>query len=298
MVSSARLSAPSRRPLGRGAGRRCPPGRQARAGVPAPVSAASGGAGRARSWPWPQCRKRPEGPLSFTVPSCGAAPGRLPERPKGAVCKTVGFAFPGSNPGPATTCVNSPWPGFSRSCGLLLWALRGRAVSTGVRLFPAVHGHIADSVRAGPAGRRTACPPAAMVIPPGKGARQPAGGPSVTPGVPRCSPRYLRPVGTVSADFLLTCRTWCAPGIYLAGSVRGGGKRSKGAVTCTVPVMQQGNGSAGGLMWEDGSVPFPGPPSWSCPGALTAWPSPAPGLAGGRSSAPPARASGRLGSVA
>src|SRR5690242_12100539 len=31
------------------------------------------------------------GPLSFTVPSCGTAQGRLPERPKGAVCKTVGF---------------------------------------------------------------------------------------------------------------------------------------------------------------------------------------------------------------
>jgi len=31
-------------------------------------------------------------------------------------------------------------------------------VSMGVRLFPAVHGHIADSVRAGQAVRRTACP--------------------------------------------------------------------------------------------------------------------------------------------
>ena len=30
-------------------------------------------------------------------------PGRLPERPKGAVCKTVGNAFVGSNPTPATT---------------------------------------------------------------------------------------------------------------------------------------------------------------------------------------------------
>jgi hypothetical protein len=32
----------------------------------------------------------------------------LPERPKGAVCKTVGFAYVGSNPTPATTCGNSP----------------------------------------------------------------------------------------------------------------------------------------------------------------------------------------------
>src|SRR5262249_8373452 len=40
--------------------------------------------------------------LSFTVPSGVAARGRLPEWPKGAVCKTVGLAYPGSNPGPAT----------------------------------------------------------------------------------------------------------------------------------------------------------------------------------------------------
>src|SRR5215475_9994047 len=49
----------------------------------------------------------PVGPLSFTVPSRGAAQGRLPERPKGAVCKTVGYAFPGSNPGPATSQICS-----------------------------------------------------------------------------------------------------------------------------------------------------------------------------------------------
>src|SRR6266851_4100890 len=35
-------------------------------------------------------------------PSCGTAYGRLPERPKGAVCKTVGLAYVGSNPTPAT----------------------------------------------------------------------------------------------------------------------------------------------------------------------------------------------------
>jgi hypothetical protein len=39
--------------------------------------------------------------------------GRLPERPKGAVCKTVGSAYVGSNPTPATTCENGPWPGVS-----------------------------------------------------------------------------------------------------------------------------------------------------------------------------------------
>jgi hypothetical protein len=35
-------------------------------------------------------------------PFCGTAPGRLPEWPKGAVCKTVGSAYVGSNPTPAT----------------------------------------------------------------------------------------------------------------------------------------------------------------------------------------------------
>src|SRR5216683_161927 len=37
-----------------------------------------------------------------------AAHGRLPEWPKGAVCKTVGSAYVGSNPTPATTCENGP----------------------------------------------------------------------------------------------------------------------------------------------------------------------------------------------
>src|SRR4051794_8453369 len=34
--------------------------------------------------------------------------GRLPEWPKGAVCKTVGSAYVGSNPTPATTRTNGP----------------------------------------------------------------------------------------------------------------------------------------------------------------------------------------------
>ena len=146
VISSARLSAPSRRPLRRGTGRHCPPDRRAR--------------GRRRREPGRfqstgpsnvmtvacTCRKQPDGPLSFTVPSCGAAQGRLPERPKGAVCKTVGFAFPGSNPGPATTCGNGPWPGVSPGSRAAALGLVGPAESMGVRLFPAVHGRIADSV--------------------------------------------------------------------------------------------------------------------------------------------------------
>src|ERR1700742_763036 len=38
------------------------------------------------------------------MPPDAAAHGRLPEWPKGAVCKTVGSAYVGSNPTPAT-----PW---------------------------------------------------------------------------------------------------------------------------------------------------------------------------------------------
>ena len=78
-----------------------------------------------------------EGPLSFTVPFYGAAQGRLPERPKGAVCKTVGFAYVGSNPTPATTCGNGPWPGaFSASRAAALGPLTSRCVHAS----PAVSG--------------------------------------------------------------------------------------------------------------------------------------------------------------
>ena len=36
---------------------------------------------------------------------------------RGTVCKTVGYAFGGSNPPPATTCENGPLAGNSRLCG-------------------------------------------------------------------------------------------------------------------------------------------------------------------------------------
>src|ERR1700746_1346342 len=56
-----------------------------------------------------------EVPCQFRYPSqCpffGTARGRLPEWPKGAVCKTVGSAYDGSNPSPATTCENGPLAG-------------------------------------------------------------------------------------------------------------------------------------------------------------------------------------------
>jgi hypothetical protein len=44
------------------------------------------------------------------------ATGRVPERPKGAVCKTAGFAYTGSNPVPATlplTCGNAAAVGWA-----------------------------------------------------------------------------------------------------------------------------------------------------------------------------------------
>src|SRR4029077_6534552 len=49
-----------------------------------------------------------------------AAYGRLPEWPKGAVCKTVGSAYVGSNPTPATTCGNGPLAAETRPGGRFL----------------------------------------------------------------------------------------------------------------------------------------------------------------------------------
>jgi hypothetical protein len=46
--------------------------------------------------------------------------GRLPEWPKGTVCKTVGSAYVGSNPTPATTRKDGPLAGNSRLCGPFL----------------------------------------------------------------------------------------------------------------------------------------------------------------------------------
>src|SRR6266702_6146983 len=46
-----------------------------------------------------------------------AAYGRLPEWPKGAVCKTVGSAYVGSNPTPDTTSENGPLAAETRPGG-------------------------------------------------------------------------------------------------------------------------------------------------------------------------------------
>src|SRR5216683_5994901 len=47
-----------------------------------------------------------------------------------AVCKTVGLAYVGSNPTPATTCGNSLWPASMRS-GVDLVRVRWRTAETG-----------------------------------------------------------------------------------------------------------------------------------------------------------------------
>src|SRR5262249_42129042 len=71
--------------------------------------------------------------LSFTVPSDVAARGRLPEWPKGAVCKTVGLAYDGSNPSPATTSENGPWAGASPpSRAVVPWVILCHRRSEGV----------------------------------------------------------------------------------------------------------------------------------------------------------------------
>ena len=54
------------------------------------------------------------------MPPARTAYGRLPEWPKGAVCKTVGSAYVGSNPTPATPWRNGPLAVDSRLCGPFL----------------------------------------------------------------------------------------------------------------------------------------------------------------------------------
>jgi hypothetical protein len=80
----------------------------------------------------------------------------LPEWPKGAVCKTVGSAYVGSNPTPATTCEKArllrkrgPAGRFLLVTPCVSMSHRGSPRSSG-------YGHIADSVRAKLAVRITA----------------------------------------------------------------------------------------------------------------------------------------------
>src|SRR5580698_11441968 len=81
-------------------------------------------------------------------PFCGTAHGRLPEWPKGTVCKTVGSAYVGSNPTPATTCGNGPLAGNSRLCGPFSFVPMCVTLSRCRPSCCGVHGRIADDVRA------------------------------------------------------------------------------------------------------------------------------------------------------
>src|SRR6476659_5467176 len=77
-----------------------------------------------------------------------AAYGRLPEWPKGAVCKTVGSAYVGSNPTPATTCGNGPLAAETHLRGRFLLVTPCIAACHCGSICRGVHGRIADGVRA------------------------------------------------------------------------------------------------------------------------------------------------------
>src|SRR4029077_14084280 len=85
-----------------------------------------------------------------------AAYGRLPEWPKGAVCKTVGSAYVGSNPTPATTCVNGPLPAETRPAGRFLLVTPCIRVSHCGSMHGSVRVHMVYSVQAKLAVRITA----------------------------------------------------------------------------------------------------------------------------------------------
>src|SRR6516164_1159045 len=73
--------------------------------------------GTAARWRDGQRRTHSCCPLFFSLLPHTVVLGRLPEWPKGAVCKTVGSAYVGSNPTPATTCENAPLAANSRASG-------------------------------------------------------------------------------------------------------------------------------------------------------------------------------------
>src|SRR5689334_6615739 len=73
-----------------------------------------------------------------------AAYGRLPEWPKGAVCKTVGSAYVGSNPTPATRCENAPLAANSRVSGAFLLCPVVCHLVTLQTVALRVHGRVAD----------------------------------------------------------------------------------------------------------------------------------------------------------
>jgi hypothetical protein len=66
----------------------------------------------------------------------------------GAYCKTVGSAYVGSNPTPATTCGNGPLAAETRPAGRFLLVTPCISVYHCESMCCGVHGRIADDVRA------------------------------------------------------------------------------------------------------------------------------------------------------
>ena len=79
---------------------------------------------------------------------------------QGRVCKTVGYAFPGSNPGPATTTRNSPWPAYLQSAACLA-ASRGFPIAPGDWRLSRNHGEQTRCCPRPGARRRCGCSRAA-----------------------------------------------------------------------------------------------------------------------------------------
>src|SRR5450756_2612428 len=114
--------------------------------------------------------------LLSAAAAAAAAHGRLPEWPKGTVCKTVGSAYVGSNPTPATRCGNGPLAANSRASGAFLLcpvACHLVALRVGVSRCPrtATDGPrlaVRFLARTGEVGGLRSCPtprPAAAMVP-------------------------------------------------------------------------------------------------------------------------------------
>ena len=120
------------------------------------------------TWSWPSVRRRSGRWRAVRVATArdvrysslccrrsAAVHGRLPEWPKGTVCKTVGSAYDGSNPSPATTCGNGPLAASSRGWrAVLLCQDRSRERRLGVgRAGEAVPTCLLASCRSTPSAR-------------------------------------------------------------------------------------------------------------------------------------------------
>jgi hypothetical protein len=132
--------------LGGGTGRHGPPGRRRAREASAPGGAARGWPGGAGSRPWPQCRRHPQ----VRYPSlCRPAGRHQAGCPSGQRERSV---KPSASPS-QVRILDLPLPAETPRGLRVLRPVRpsaparsGPAESSGVPLFAAVHGHIADSV--------------------------------------------------------------------------------------------------------------------------------------------------------